>query len=40
MHNFDQEIVEVYAMLSDGQEPLGAEFEAIWNDNLSQLYNS
>lgn len=37
-HKFDQEIASVYAALSEAQEPLGNEFEAVWDDNLDQLY--
>jgi len=35
---FEREIAGVYASLSEGQEPLGAEFEAIWDANVDSLY--
>ena len=38
--DFGQEIAAVYASLSGGQEPLGAEFEAVWDANVAQLYES
>ncbi|MCY4265713.1 MAG: hypothetical protein OXE78_12795 [Gammaproteobacteria bacterium] len=38
--SFDQKIADVYAMLTEGQESLGAEFEAIWDANVDQLYES
>jgi len=36
--NFAQEISEFYHSLSMGQEPLGAEFEALWDANVELLY--
>lgn len=39
-HSFEQGIADVYAILSKDQEPLGAEFEAVWDANAAQLYNS
>lgn len=36
--SFDQEIAEIYAALSERQEPLGVEFEAVWDANSGQLY--
>ena len=38
--NFGQLIATIYASLLDNQVSLGAEFEAIWDDNVSQLYES
>jgi len=38
--DFGREIATVYALLSDGQEPLGAEFEAVWDANVADLYES
>lgn len=38
--DFGREIVAVYASLSEGQEPLGAEFEAVWDANVADLYES
>jgi hypothetical protein len=38
--DFAKEIASVFAELSKGQEPLGAEFEAVWDDNLDALYES
>lgn len=37
---FAREIAQVYAALSDGQEPLGAEFEAVWDANVDSLYEA
>jgi hypothetical protein len=37
---FADQIAAVYAELSDGQEPLGAEFEDIWDANVAILYES
>ena len=31
---------QVYDSLLQGQEPLGAEFEAIWDANVAELYES
>lgn len=39
-HDFAQEIARVFASLSEGQEPLGSEFEAVWDENLDVLYQS
>ena len=38
--NFDRDIAEVYVLLSETQEPLGAEFEAVWDARASYLYES
>lgn len=38
--NFAQAIAKFYIKLSEGQEPLGTEFEAIWDANLDHLYES
>ena len=38
--DFAEEIASVFASLSEGQEPLGAEFEAVWEENLDALYQS
>ncbi len=37
---FAKEIASVFAILSRGQEPLGAEFESVWDDNVDTLYES
>ena len=37
---FAREIASVFAALSDAQEPLGAEFEAVWDANEESLYES
>ena len=37
---FAREIAGVYAALSERQEPLGAEFEAVWDANAADLYES
>lgn len=39
-HDFAQEIASVFASLSEGQQPLGVEFEAIWDANADALYQS
>ena len=36
--NFGDSIATVYTLLLEDQEPLGAEFEAVWDANASQLY--
>lgn len=35
---FAQEISSVFAELVEGQEPLGPEFEAVWDANVDELY--
>lgn len=37
---FAREIASVFATISEGQEPLGAEFEAVWDGNVDTLYES
>ena len=39
-HEFAKDIASVFASLSEGQEPLGSEFEAVWDANLAELYES
>lgn len=39
-HDFAHEIASVFASLSEGQQPLGAEFEAVWDENVDSLYQS
>lgn len=39
-HDFAQEIAAIFASLSESQEPLGAEFEAVWDANVDALYQS
>lgn len=36
--SFANEIAAVFSALAEGQEPLGGEFESVWNDNLDKLY--
>lgn len=31
-------LAEIYAGLAKDQEPLGAEFEAVWDANVDDLY--
>ena len=38
--HIEQEISQVFASLSEGQEPLESEFEAVWDENLDILYQS
>lgn len=33
-----QEIALILALLSEGQKPLGAVFEAVWDENVDGLY--
>lgn len=37
---FTAQVSEFYATLSEGQEPLGAEFEAVWDANVATLYEA
>lgn len=37
---FAKEISKIYVNLANGQEPLGEEFEAVWNANLDVLYEA
>ena len=37
---FARNITALYASLSDGQEPLGREFEEIWDTHAENLYES
>lgn len=37
---FASQIGMIYSALSDGQEPLGSEFEAVWDAHLHELYES
>jgi hypothetical protein len=39
-NDFTREISSIFASLCEGQEPLGAEFEAVWDANLNNLYQS
>ena len=39
-YDFAQEIASIFASLSEGQQPLGAEFEAVWDANLDALFQS
>lgn len=38
--DFEHEIASIYAALSEGQEPLGAEFEAAWEAIAPSLYEA
>lgn len=38
--DFGQEIAAVYAALLEKQEPLGGEFEDVWDRNVESLYES
>ena len=40
MQKFAQEIASIYADLAAKQEPLGREFEVVWDANVDQLYES
>jgi hypothetical protein len=36
--NFANGLAAIYASLSERQEPLGPEFEAVWDANVDKLY--
>ena len=38
--DFEKELARIFVSLLEGQEPLGREFEAIWEENLDALYQS
>ncbi len=38
--DFADGIARVYASLLQGQEPLGVEFEAVWDAHVADLYES
>jgi hypothetical protein len=38
--SFGQQVAEIYALLLERQEPLGGEFEAIWDANVDSLYEA
>lgn len=38
--DFTDGVASVYASLLQGQEPLGAEFEAVWDAHVADLYES
>lgn len=40
VEEFAHQIASVFAALSKGQEPLGSEFEAIWDSNVDILYEA
>ena len=40
LHDCAHEIASIFAFLSEGQEPLGAEFEAVWDRNVDSLYQA
>lgn len=35
---FEAHLAEIYAKLAKDQEPLGAEFEAVWDAHADALY--
>lgn len=35
---FAKDIAEIYAAFTEGQEPLGRDFEAVWDANVAVLY--
>jgi len=37
---FEKEVSNFFAALSEGQEPLGSEFENLWNQHSADLYES
>jgi hypothetical protein len=38
--DFADSVAGVYATLLQGQEPLGPDFEAIWDANVADLYEA
>lgn len=38
--DFARELTAIYASLLESQEPLGAEFEAVWEANIPEMYES
>ena len=40
LQTFASEIEMIYSALSEDQEPLGSEFEAVWDAHLHELYES
>lgn len=40
LQTFASEIGMIYSALSEDQEPLGSEFEAVWDAHLHELYES
>ena len=40
VQHIEQEISQIFVSLSEGQKPLGFEFEAVWDENLDVLYQS
>ena len=37
---FEAHLAEIYAGLAKDQEPLGAEFEAVWDAHPDDLYET
>jgi len=35
-----KDVAAIFELLSERQEPLGAEFEAVWDENAAELYQS
>ena len=40
VREFEDEMASIYASLAAGQEPLGEEFESVWDANVLDLYVS
>jgi len=38
--NFTNQLVSIFTKLCEDQIPLGSEFEAIWDANIPELYES
>lgn len=36
----EQGLARIYSELAKRQEPLGADFEKVWNENLETLYEN
>lgn len=40
LNDFAQNVAEIFASLSEHQEPLGSDFESAWEKNVDTLYQS
>lgn len=37
---FEDQVAAIFANLSKGQEPLGSDFEKVWDENIDKLYEA
>ena len=40
LQEFANRMASIYARLLEGQEPLGPEFEAVWDEHATELYGA